>query len=104
MNELWRRIRGLAKVEAEAEYRRARAGDVRDSLAALDKIRRVLSYEPVVDLDEGLQRTVEFDGGLAKLKRHTEGTDWVLREAQAKIGEQTMELELVEMRLEKKIS
>ncbi|MFO0890480.1 MAG: SDR family oxidoreductase [Isosphaeraceae bacterium] len=36
-----------------------RQGDVKDSLASLDRIRQVLGYEPVVDFEEGLRRTVE---------------------------------------------
>jgi len=36
-----------------------RAGDVRDSLASLDRIQKVLGYKPVVSFEEGLKRTVE---------------------------------------------
>ncbi len=36
-----------------------RAGDVKDSLASLDRIRNAIGYEPVVHFDEGLRRTVE---------------------------------------------
>jgi nucleoside-diphosphate-sugar epimerase len=34
-----------------------RAGDVRDSLASLERAERVLGYQPRVSLEEGLQRT-----------------------------------------------
>jgi len=34
-----------------------RGGDVRDSLAGLERAREILGYEPSVDLTEGLQRT-----------------------------------------------
>jgi UDP-glucose 4-epimerase len=34
-----------------------RAGDVRDSLASLDRARAVLGYEPRISLREGLART-----------------------------------------------
>jgi UDP-glucose 4-epimerase len=37
-----------------------RAGDVRDSLACLQRIQRVLGYEVTVDFREGLRRTVEW--------------------------------------------
>jgi nucleoside-diphosphate-sugar epimerase len=37
-----------------------RAGDIRDSWADLSKSERVLGYEPKIQLDEGLRRTVEF--------------------------------------------
>jgi UDP-glucose 4-epimerase len=36
-----------------------RPGDVRDSLASLDRIRDVLGYKPIVLFEEGLRRTVE---------------------------------------------
>jgi nucleoside-diphosphate-sugar epimerase len=36
-----------------------RAGDIRDSWADLRKSRRILGYEPAVDLREGLRRTIE---------------------------------------------
>jgi UDP-glucose 4-epimerase len=35
-----------------------REGDVRDSQASLDRIRAALGYEPVVDFEEGLRRTL----------------------------------------------
>jgi UDP-glucose 4-epimerase len=37
-----------------------RAGDVRDSLADISLARELLKYEPQVDFDEGLRRTVEY--------------------------------------------
>ena len=39
------------------ELRPPRAGDVRDSLAGLDRTRAVLGYVPSVSLEEGLRRT-----------------------------------------------
>jgi UDP-glucose 4-epimerase len=42
----------------EPEFLPPRAGDVRDSLASLDRIGRVLGYRPVVPFEEGLRRTV----------------------------------------------
>jgi UDP-glucose 4-epimerase len=39
------------------EHRPPRAGDVRDSLAGLDRARAVLGYTPLVSLAEGLRRT-----------------------------------------------
>ena len=40
-----------------------RAGDVRDSLASLDRIEKVLGYKPIVSFEEGLRRTVEATVG-----------------------------------------
>jgi UDP-glucose 4-epimerase len=44
--------------DLQPEFRPERAGDVRDSQASLDRIRAVLGYEPAVDFEEGLRRTV----------------------------------------------
>ena len=41
----------------------ARAGDVRDSRAKIDRIRRDLGYEPGVAFEEGLRRTLEWARG-----------------------------------------
>jgi UDP-glucose 4-epimerase len=43
----------------EKEYRDPRPGDVRDSWADIELARAVLGYEPAVDLEEGLRRTIE---------------------------------------------
>ena len=37
-----------------------RAGDVRDSLADISLARKLLHYEPTIDFNEGLRRTIEF--------------------------------------------
>jgi UDP-glucose 4-epimerase len=42
----------------EPEFQPPRAGDVRDSLASLDRIKAALGYEPLIDFAEGLRRTV----------------------------------------------
>ncbi|MGQ0814194.1 MAG: SDR family oxidoreductase [Gemmatimonadota bacterium] len=60
VNELWRRIDRIVGTRLEPVYQPSRAGDVRDSLASLDKIGRVLGYQPVIDLDTGLEQTVNF--------------------------------------------
>ena len=36
-----------------------RAGDVRDSLASLERIEKALGYKPIVPFEQGLRRTVE---------------------------------------------
>jgi UDP-N-acetylglucosamine/UDP-N-acetyl-alpha-D-glucosaminouronate 4-epimerase len=60
VNRLWKRIRDLTGGTVEAEHCPERAGEVRDSVASLEKIQRVLGYEPLVGLDEGLRFTVDF--------------------------------------------
>ena len=60
INDLWKRIIALTGSRSQAQYVPARAGDVRDSLACLNRSRRVLGYEPAVSLEEGLQATVQW--------------------------------------------
>ncbi|MCZ6598812.1 MAG: SDR family oxidoreductase [Planctomycetota bacterium] len=57
---LFERMRELCGSSLEASYEPPRAGDVRDSLASLDKSRRLLGYEPRVGWGEGLERTVAW--------------------------------------------
>jgi UDP-glucose 4-epimerase len=57
--ELVAAINNVLGTRIEPEFRPARAGDVRDSQASLERIGRMLSYRPVVDFDEGLRRSLE---------------------------------------------
>jgi UDP-glucose 4-epimerase len=50
----------------EPEYHPERAGDVRDSLASLDRIRIVLDYQPKVNFEDGLKRTLEAGKGASR--------------------------------------
>ncbi|HEX6807190.1 MAG TPA: SDR family oxidoreductase [Gemmatimonadaceae bacterium] len=58
VNTLWRKIRDMLGATVDARYEASRAGDVRDSLASLDRVRAMLGYSPVVSLDDGLRETV----------------------------------------------
>jgi UDP-glucose 4-epimerase len=51
-------INSALGTELEPEFRPTRAGDVRDSQASIDRIKAVLGYEPTVDFEEGLRRTL----------------------------------------------
>jgi UDP-glucose 4-epimerase len=51
----------------EPVFQSPRAGDVRDSLASLERISQVLGYKPAVSFEEGLRRTVEATVGTGKL-------------------------------------
>lgn len=46
--------------EVTAEYAPPRVGDVRNSLADLSLARSALGYDPTVQLEEGLQRTLDW--------------------------------------------
>ena len=56
-------IAGLNRIlgiDLKPKFEAARPGDVRDSLADISAARSVLGYVPQIDLEQGLQRTVEY--------------------------------------------
>ncbi|MFO0903859.1 MAG: SDR family oxidoreductase [Pirellulales bacterium] len=53
-------IEALLGCRAQVKREPARVGDVRDSLADISLARRLLAYEPRVDLVEGLRRSLEY--------------------------------------------
>lgn len=59
LNALLDAVREITASGVEPIYEPARAGDVRDSLAALGRAHDLLGYTPQVDLREGLRRTLE---------------------------------------------
>ena len=65
VNRLWEAIQEDTGAAVEPVNGPAREGDVRDSLASLDKIQTRMGYESTVSLAEGLRRTVEWLGGPA---------------------------------------
>jgi len=65
-------IRNLTKSSSTIDYGPERRGDVKHSVASVDKI-RTAGFRPVCDLAEGLRSTVEFfkkDQGGIKRDRH----------------------------------
>ncbi len=63
LNQLWHEVQRLLGTSLTPVYGPARAGDVRDSQAAIEKAARLLGYQPTVTFDEGLRRTVEWAAG-----------------------------------------
>ena len=60
LNELFTTLKRIIGVEVTPTYAEGRAGDVRDSQADIDKAKALLGYAPIVDLEEGLRRTVDW--------------------------------------------
>jgi nucleoside-diphosphate-sugar epimerase len=58
LNQLLAMIGEATNTKPNADYRPGRAGDVRDSFADISLAKKVLGYEPVVDVREGLKRTI----------------------------------------------
>ena len=59
LNRLWEEICDLIGVTLEVRYAAPRPGDVRDSLASVERAGELLGYEPSVALREGLRQTIE---------------------------------------------
>src|SRR5439155_1076152 len=62
VNELWQSIRELVGTDVEPEYVEGRSGEVRDSLAAIEKARELFGYGEVVSFEEGLRQTIAYYG------------------------------------------
>jgi nucleoside-diphosphate-sugar epimerase len=60
LNELLKTLCELLAVETQAIYRESRAGDVRDSQADISRAKALIGYVPIVDLREGLERTLAW--------------------------------------------
>jgi nucleoside-diphosphate-sugar epimerase len=64
--EIISRLESLLGRRLTRQHTPARAGDVRHTLADIDKAKRMLGYVPVVEFDEGFRRTVEFFRGRSR--------------------------------------
>jgi len=53
-------IARLLGVELVCQFAEERIGEVKHSLASIEAARRLIGYEPVVDFQEGLKRTVAY--------------------------------------------
>jgi len=58
INDLWQRIQDLIGVRLPARHGDPRPGEVRDSVASIERARADLGYSPQVDFEEALWRTV----------------------------------------------
>jgi len=54
----------------EPEFKPARIGDVRDSLADISLARKLLGYEPQIRLEEGIKRTIAYYRSLVSEYAH----------------------------------
>lgn len=63
LNQLIALLNELTNQKLPAQYGPERAGDVRHSLADVTRAGKLLGYEPMVDIREGLKRTLEWYRG-----------------------------------------
>lgn len=59
LNTLWENLQTISGKNMNAIYGPNRKGDVRDSLANIDKARKLLGYDPLFSVKDGLQITWE---------------------------------------------
>ena len=60
VNQLFKNIAKLLNSDHQPTYRKARAGDVKNSLADISKAKKLLGYNPEFNFDKGLALTVEY--------------------------------------------
>lgn len=60
LNETFAILSELIGYKGEPTYAEARAGDIKDSLADIERAKKLLGYSPTVDFREGLRRTVDW--------------------------------------------
>ena len=66
-------LSGLLGTEVTPTHADPRPGDVRESLADITRARKLLGYEPQVDFDEGLRRSIDYYRALASACRGLDG-------------------------------
>jgi UDP-N-acetylglucosamine/UDP-N-acetylgalactosamine 4-epimerase len=60
LNELFRQIATISGSPIQPVYGPERKGDIRNSWADISKAIQLLGYKPVIELNEGLQKTVDW--------------------------------------------
>jgi nucleoside-diphosphate-sugar epimerase len=60
LNETFRLLAKIIGYSEKPQYSAPRPGDVRHSLADLSRIREAMGYQPTVQFEDGLHRTVEW--------------------------------------------
>jgi UDP-glucose 4-epimerase len=60
LNDLVEKLNAILGTDIQAIYGEERTGDIKHSNAGIDKAGELLGYEPVVNFDEGLRRTLEW--------------------------------------------
>lgn len=60
LNTLWQKLKGLSGKNINAVHGPPRAGDVRDSLANIEKAKALLAYDPLFSVERGLAATWDY--------------------------------------------
>ena len=60
LNDLIKKLFELMGKKVEVKYLEPRFGDIKHSLASIDKAKKLLNFEPQFDMDKGLKATIEY--------------------------------------------
>jgi UDP-glucose 4-epimerase len=60
LNQTFKALQSLTSYAGQPKYEAERGGDIKHSLADIAKVQAALGYNPKVDFEEGLRRTVEW--------------------------------------------
>ncbi|NIG55221.1 SDR family oxidoreductase [Chitinophaga sp. Cy-1792] len=60
LNQLWESVSAITHIAIPAKYREERAGDVRHSLANIQKANDLIGYKPEFSVQDGLKLAVEW--------------------------------------------
>lgn len=60
LNQLWKMISASLEVDLPAKYGPQRTGDIKHSLASIEKAEKLFSYKPYIDMKAGLKKTIEW--------------------------------------------
>src|SRR5207244_2141135 len=60
LNDLWKLISENIGVNIEAKHAPQRVGDIKHSLASIEKASRLFGYEPYIQMKDGLKETIEW--------------------------------------------
>jgi nucleoside-diphosphate-sugar epimerase len=71
LNRLLEILAGIIGVKVSPVYQEPRSGDVKHSLADINRAKEMMNYEPQVSVETGLTKTVEYFQKSGSLKRKT---------------------------------
>jgi UDP-glucose 4-epimerase len=60
VNNLIKQIEKLLKIPAKIKYIECQKGDVKDTLADISKAKKLLSYEPKFNIENGLKNQIDW--------------------------------------------
>ncbi len=60
VNQLFNTLKNITGSSLTATYREERKGDVKNSMADISRSSSILGYSPIISIQEGLQRTVDW--------------------------------------------